>query len=95
MARAVANAYGQAVRASRWPVSTNPPADLLANLQELQSPGALIASHCEAARRQVRAFFRQDQRRQNQGGGSAVPLGMPFANRLCPDENLLRQNVAI
>jgi len=27
--------------------------------------------------------------------GSAVPLGMPFANRLCPDENLLRQNVAI
>ena len=24
--------------------------------------------------------------------GSDVPRGMPFANRLCPDENLLRQN---
>ncbi|MGM4910331.1 hypothetical protein [Rhizobiales bacterium] len=27
--------------------------------------------------------------------GSDVPRGMPFANRLCPDENLLRQNAAI
>jgi hypothetical protein len=27
--------------------------------------------------------------------GSTVPLGMLFANRLCPDENLLRQNVSI
>jgi len=27
--------------------------------------------------------------------GSDVPKGMPFANRLCPDENLLRQNAAI
>ena len=27
--------------------------------------------------------------------GSTVPLGMPFANRLCLDENLLRQNVSI
>ena len=27
--------------------------------------------------------------------GSTVPLGMPFANRLCPDDNLLRQNVSI
>ncbi|ARQ11937.1 hypothetical protein NXC12_CH03985 [Rhizobium etli] len=24
--------------------------------------------------------------------GSNVPGGMPIANRLCPDENLLRQN---
>ncbi|MBY5612600.1 hypothetical protein HFO32_31800 [Rhizobium leguminosarum] len=27
--------------------------------------------------------------------GSHVPWGMPFANRLCPDENLLRQNASI
>ncbi|MGO6769202.1 hypothetical protein ACCT08_29575, partial [Rhizobium johnstonii] len=27
--------------------------------------------------------------------GSDVPGGMPFANRLCPDENLLRQNASI
>ncbi|WP_207092463.1 hypothetical protein, partial [Rhizobium leguminosarum] len=27
--------------------------------------------------------------------GSDVPRGMPFANRLCPDENLLRQNASI
>ncbi|MBB3391153.1 hypothetical protein FHT82_003925 [Rhizobium sp. BK275] len=27
--------------------------------------------------------------------GSDVPGGMPFANRFCPDENLLRQNAAI
>jgi hypothetical protein len=27
--------------------------------------------------------------------GSDVPGGMPFANRLCPDENLLRQNGSI
>ncbi|MGO7105769.1 hypothetical protein ACCT22_25780, partial [Rhizobium johnstonii] len=27
--------------------------------------------------------------------GSDVPRGMPVANRLCPDENLLRQNAAI
>ncbi|MGO8037627.1 hypothetical protein AB9E26_16840 [Rhizobium leguminosarum] len=27
--------------------------------------------------------------------GSDVPRCMPFANRLCPDENLLRQNAAI
>lgn len=27
--------------------------------------------------------------------GSTVPRGMPFANRLCPDENLLRQNASI
>ncbi|WP_207064587.1 hypothetical protein, partial [Rhizobium ruizarguesonis] len=26
---------------------------------------------------------------------SDVPGGMPFANRLCPDENLLQQNVSI
>ncbi|RWX03988.1 hypothetical protein EHI45_33600 [Rhizobium leguminosarum] len=27
--------------------------------------------------------------------GLDVPRGMPFANRLCPDENLLRQNASI
>ncbi|NEK56115.1 hypothetical protein GUK36_43620, partial [Rhizobium leguminosarum] len=27
--------------------------------------------------------------------GSDVPRGMPFANRLCPDKNLLRQNASI
>ncbi|EJT07232.1 hypothetical protein [Rhizobium sp. CCGE 510] len=27
--------------------------------------------------------------------GSDVPRGMPIANRLCPDENLLRQNASI
>jgi hypothetical protein len=27
--------------------------------------------------------------------GSDVPTGMPFANRLRPDENLLRQNASI
>ncbi|TAU85972.1 hypothetical protein ELI07_22810 [Rhizobium leguminosarum] len=27
--------------------------------------------------------------------GSDVPWGMPVANRLCPDENLLRQNASI
>ncbi|RUM21595.1 hypothetical protein EFD56_03700 [Rhizobium phaseoli] len=27
--------------------------------------------------------------------GSDVPGGMPVANRLCPDENLLRQNASI
>ncbi|EPE93856.1 hypothetical protein [Rhizobium grahamii] len=27
--------------------------------------------------------------------GSAVRWGMPFANRLCPVENLLRQNASI
>ncbi|MGO8658602.1 hypothetical protein ACC771_23925, partial [Rhizobium ruizarguesonis] len=27
--------------------------------------------------------------------GSNIPTGMPFADRLCPDENLLRQNAAI
>ncbi|MGO7019541.1 hypothetical protein [Rhizobium leguminosarum] len=27
--------------------------------------------------------------------GLVVPRGMPFANRLCPDENLLRQNASI
>nr|WP_258162939.1 hypothetical protein [Rhizobium sp. TH2] len=27
--------------------------------------------------------------------GSGVHRGMPFANRLCPDENLLRQNASI
>jgi hypothetical protein len=27
--------------------------------------------------------------------GSNVPAGMLFANRLCPDENLLRQNASI
>ncbi|PDS54606.1 hypothetical protein CO653_31530 [Rhizobium anhuiense] len=26
--------------------------------------------------------------------GSDVPWGMPVANRLCPDKNLLRQNAA-
>ncbi|WP_338050325.1 hypothetical protein [Rhizobium mesosinicum] len=27
--------------------------------------------------------------------GSDVPWGMPFANRFCPDETLLRQNASI
>ncbi|PDT05937.1 hypothetical protein CO666_04925 [Rhizobium chutanense] len=27
--------------------------------------------------------------------GSDVPRGMPVANRLCPDENLRRQNASI
>nr|WP_064811173.1 MULTISPECIES: hypothetical protein [Rhizobium] len=27
--------------------------------------------------------------------GSDIPWGMPVANRLCPDENLLRQNASI
>ncbi|MGO7869213.1 hypothetical protein AB9E15_08165 [Rhizobium leguminosarum] len=37
-----------------------------------------------------RASFRQPK-----AIGSDVSRGMPFANRLWPDENLLRQNAAI
>ncbi|MBY3066154.1 hypothetical protein HFO74_22465 [Rhizobium laguerreae] len=37
-----------------------------------------------------RASFRQDK-----GDRLGRTRGMPFANRLCPDENLLRQNASI
>ncbi|MGO6816933.1 hypothetical protein ACCS67_18895 [Rhizobium brockwellii] len=31
----------------------------------------------------------------SQAIGSNVPTGMPVADRLCPDKNLLRQNASI
>ncbi|QFY59319.1 hypothetical protein FZ934_01990 [Rhizobium grahamii] len=64
LARVVANAYGQAGRSIRRPVSANP---------------------------KGRASFRQGSK----AIGSDVPRGMPFANRLCPVENPLRQNGSI
>jgi len=63
-ARVVANAYGQAGRTIRRPVSANPAG----------------AGHLSA---------------RIKGDRLDRTRGMPFANRLCPDENLLRQNAAI
>ncbi|MBX4907971.1 hypothetical protein HJA82_11335 [Rhizobium bangladeshense] len=91
-ARVVAQLYGQAGRSISRPVSANPPADLLGK---------------SARPWNRRTHLSLRPRRSGAAGGpgmfppgskaigSDVPGGMPVANRLCPDENLLRQNASI
>ncbi|TCA30502.1 hypothetical protein E0H70_15665 [Rhizobium leguminosarum bv. viciae] len=90
-ARVVAQLYGQAGRSISRPVSANPPQICLANLQALESPDAPIASPWRSGAAGGPGIFPPG----SQAIGSNIPTGMPFADRLCPDENLLRQNAAI
>ncbi|RWX08993.1 hypothetical protein EHI42_27775 [Rhizobium hidalgonense] len=90
-ARVVAQLYGQAGPSISRPVSANPPADLPWQICKThETPDALIASLCEAVRPVGRASLARIK-----GDRLGRTLGMPIANRLCPDENLLRQNAAI
>ncbi|MBY5811911.1 hypothetical protein HFO12_21525 [Rhizobium leguminosarum] len=90
-ARVVARLYGQAGRSISRPVSANPPQICMANLQALESPDAPIASPWRSGAAGGPGIFPPGSK----AIGSDVPWGMPFANRLCPDENLLRQNASI
>ncbi|RVU07435.1 hypothetical protein EOS93_26630 [Rhizobium sp. RMa-01] len=56
-----------------------------------ESPDALIASPRRSGAAGGPGIFPPG----SEAIGSDVPRGMPFANRLCPDENLLRQNASI
>ncbi|MBX4929480.1 hypothetical protein GFL15_07655 [Rhizobium leguminosarum bv. viciae] len=90
-ARVVAQPHGQAGRSISRPVSANPPADLLGKSARLQNRRThLSLSHGEAVRPVGRASLARTR-----GDRSDVSWGMNIANRLCPDENLLRQNASI
>ncbi|MVO92832.1 hypothetical protein FML87_09265 [Rhizobium leguminosarum bv. phaseoli] len=90
-ARVAAKLYGQAGRSISRPVSANPPADLHGKSARLKIAGR---THCFAWRSSAAGgpgIFPPGSK----AIGSDVPGGMPVANRLCPDENLLRQNASI
>ncbi|MBX5221888.1 hypothetical protein HJC04_16435 [Rhizobium sp. NLR8a] len=90
-ARGVAQLYGQAGRSISRPVSANPPADLSGKSARLWNRRThLSLRHGEAVRPVGRASLARTK-----AIGSDVPRGMSVANRLCPDENLLRQNASI
>ncbi|NKL20618.1 hypothetical protein GFM07_16290 [Rhizobium leguminosarum bv. viciae] len=90
-ARVVAKLYGQAGRSISRPVSANLPADLLGKFARLRIAGRTyrfaMAKRCGRWAGHLCAGAKAI--------GSDVPRGMPVANRLCPDENLLRQNASI
>ncbi|PDT11453.1 hypothetical protein CO655_07500 [Rhizobium sp. M1] len=90
-ARVVARLYGQAGRAISRPVAANPPADLPGkSARRGKRRTHLSLRHSEAAPGGPGMFPPGSE-----AIGSDVPWGMPVANRLCPDENLLRQNASI
>ncbi|TAT79560.1 hypothetical protein ELI54_15700 [Rhizobium ruizarguesonis] len=76
---------------SAGPFQPTFPQICLANLQDSESPGAPIASPWRSGAAGGPGIFPPG----SEAIGSDVPRGMPFANRLCPDENLLRQNASI
>ncbi|NEJ24041.1 hypothetical protein GR247_28360 [Rhizobium leguminosarum] len=90
-ARVVAMLYGQAGRSSRRPVSANPPADLPGKSARLRIAGRTYCFAWRSSAAGEPGIFAP----KSEAIGSDVPKGMPFANRLCPDENLLRQNASI
>ncbi|NKK74875.1 hypothetical protein GFM13_32150 [Rhizobium leguminosarum bv. viciae] len=90
-ARVIAQFYGQAGRSISRPVSANLPQICLANLQDLRIADAPIASPWRSGAAGGPGIFPPGSK----AIGSHVSWGMPFANRLCPDENLLRQNASI
>ncbi|AGS21135.1 hypothetical protein REMIM1_CH01301 [Rhizobium etli bv. mimosae str. Mim1] len=57
----------------------------------MESPDALVASPWRSGAAGGPGIFPPG----SEAIGSDVPWGMPVANRLCPDENLLRQNASI
>ncbi|AGS20913.1 hypothetical protein REMIM1_CH01070 [Rhizobium etli bv. mimosae str. Mim1] len=85
--RVVAQLYGQAGRSISRTVSANPPADLPGKSARLWNRRTLLSLRRGEAVRPV-------GRPGSEAIGSDVPGGMPIANRLCPDENLLRQNAS-
>ncbi|PDT23715.1 hypothetical protein CO674_09335 [Rhizobium hidalgonense] len=90
-ARVVAKLYGQAGRPISRPVSANPRADLPWQICKThETPDALIASPWRSGAAGGPGISSQDHRRS-----ARSTLGYAFANRLCPDESLLRQNAAI
>ncbi|MBX5212712.1 MULTISPECIES: hypothetical protein [unclassified Rhizobium] len=90
-ARVVAKLYGQAGRSISRPVSANPPANLAGKSARLWNRRTHIASPRRSGAAGGPGMFPPG----SEAIGSDVPWGMPFANRLCPDENLLRQNAAV
>ncbi|MBY3151996.1 hypothetical protein HFO56_06350 [Rhizobium laguerreae] len=90
-ARVVARLYGQAGRSISRPVSANLPADLPGKSARLGIAGR---TYCFATAKRCGRWAGHLSVR-TRAIGSDVLRGMPFANRLCPDENLLRQNAAI
>nr|NEH93398.1 hypothetical protein [Rhizobium laguerreae] len=90
-ARVVARLYGQADRSISRPVSANLPADLPGKSAKLGIAGR---TYCFATAKRCGRWAGHLCARA-EAIGSDVPRGMPVANRLCPDENLLRQNVSI
>ncbi|TCA17084.1 hypothetical protein E0H70_34485 [Rhizobium leguminosarum bv. viciae] len=89
-ARVVARLYGQAGRSIRRPVSANLPADLPGKSARLRSAGRTYCFAWRSGAAGGPGIFPPG----SEAIGSDVPRGMPFANRLCPDENLLRQNAS-
>ncbi|MDC7743911.1 hypothetical protein [Rhizobium binxianense] len=91
LARVVAKLYGQAGRSISRPVSANPLADLRGKSARLKIAGRT----CRFAMAKRCGWWAGHLSARAKAIGSDVPWGMPFANRLCPDENLLRQNASI
>ncbi|MBX5242520.1 hypothetical protein HJC00_30345 [Rhizobium sp. NLR22b] len=87
----VAQLCGQAGRSSSRPVSANIPQICLAKLQDFGIAGPTCrfatAKRCGRWAGHVSARIKGDRLGRT--------WGMPVANRLCPDENLLRQNASI
>ncbi|MBY5541193.1 hypothetical protein HFO60_14310 [Rhizobium leguminosarum] len=90
-ARVVAKLYGQAGRSISRPVSVNLPADLPGKSARLGIAGRTYCFAWRSGAAGGQGIFPPGSKVI----GSDVPWGMPVANRLCPDENLLRQNAAI
>ncbi|RWX27083.1 hypothetical protein EHI47_22600 [Rhizobium leguminosarum] len=90
-ARVVAQLYGQAGRSISRPVSANLPADLPGKSARLRSAGRTYCFAWRSSAAGGPGIFPPGSK----AIGSDVPGGMPFANRLCPDENLLRQKASI
>ncbi|MBX4859830.1 hypothetical protein HJA86_07525 [Rhizobium bangladeshense] len=89
-ARVVAKLYGQAGRSISRPVSANPPADLPGKSARLKKRRTHLALRMAKRCGRGPGIFPPGSK----AIASDVPRGMPFANRLRPDENLLRQNVS-
>jgi len=90
-ARVVAQLYGQAGGRSAGPFQPTLPQICRANLQDFRIAGRTYCFAWRSSAAGGPGIFPPG----SEAIGSDVPWGMPFANRLCPDENLLRQNAAI
>ncbi|AGS20797.1 hypothetical protein REMIM1_CH00949 [Rhizobium etli bv. mimosae str. Mim1] len=88
-ARVVAQLYGQAGSVDQPARFSQPSRRFARHICETwKSPDALIASPRRSGAAGGPGMFPPG----SEAIGSDVAGGMPIANRLCPDENLLRQN---